>query len=81
MLQQLLAELSKGGTVDVAQLAARLKTSPAMVRAMLEQLQSMGRLEPFSACSTGGCESCGISSTCGQVDKNTRVWQVKTPRS
>ena len=56
MLEQLLNEIRKGGTLQPALLARRLDLSTAMVEAMLADLQRMGVLQQVdTACS----EPCG----------------------
>jgi hypothetical protein len=77
MLQKLLDEIQCGGTQEPGVLAARLGTSPQMVRVMLEHLERLGKLEDFSACSTSGCEGCAVSTTCLPKRVSGRVWQLK----
>jgi hypothetical protein len=61
-LADLLAEIQRApGAVTVGDLAARLGTSPAEVRAMLAALRASGRLGPSRGV-TPGSEQC--SSSC-----------------
>jgi hypothetical protein len=64
MLEQLLAEIRSGNTLEVNALASRLNCSPEMVRAMLEHLARIGLLQPFSTCSDGRCGGCSLSDAC-----------------
>jgi predicted ArsR family transcriptional regulator len=76
MLRKLLDEIQSGGTLEPGELAARLGTTPQMVRGMLEHLERMGRLQSFSACSLPGCEGCGLTGTCTPKNGGGRVWQL-----
>ena len=70
MLQKLLAEIQKGGTLNPTALAARIGASPALVEMMLEDLERRGMLSRLSAgCSAGGCAGCASASACAP-----RVW-------
>ncbi len=72
MLEQLLKAIRAGGALDAAQLAARLNTTPELVRAMLEHLQRIGLLSDASACAGSGCEGCSLSGNCRPAA--LRVW-------
>jgi len=75
MLQNLLAEIEKGGTLSAAALATRLQVSPTLVEMMLEDLERRGKLSRLaSQCSSGTCGDCGASAatTCAP-----RVWILK----
>ncbi len=63
MLERLLAEIHAGGTFETGVLANKLGTSPAMVEAMLEHLQRLGRLQPYQSCGDG-CSGCGLKNDC-----------------
>jgi predicted ArsR family transcriptional regulator len=76
MLQKLLFEIQSGGTLEPGALAARLGTSPQMVRGMLEHLERMGMLQAFSVCSSQGCEGCGLTSSCLPASARGRVWKL-----
>lgn len=65
MLEKLLAVIRLGGTLEIAKLAARLDTSPEMIRAMLEQLQRQGYIQPYRSCGEG-CGGCGLRNECSQ---------------
>jgi len=76
MLQKLLFEIQSGGTLEPGVLAARLGTTPQMVRGMLEHLERMGKLQAFSACSTQGCEGCSLTGSCSPAAAAGRVWKL-----
>ena len=70
MLQKLLAEIKKGGTLNPSVLAARIGASPALVEMMLEDLERRGMLSRLAAsCSAGGCTGCASTAGC-----TPRVW-------
>ena len=75
MLQQLLFEIRNGGTTSIPILAARLNTTPEMVDAMLETLESQGYLKSVEpACDKEkGCESCSLAGMCSSAQKNPRI--------
>ncbi len=74
MLQKLLAEIEKGGTLNPAALAVRLQTSAALVEMMLEDLERRGMLSRLATqCgSAEACGECSASSACAP-----RVWFKK----
>ncbi len=76
MLEKLLKEIQSGGTFDTTVLAKRLDTTPGMVKLMLEQLQQMGHIRPFEAC-TSSCDHCGLKASCGGSagSKGMTLWQ------
>ncbi|MBN1373679.1 MAG: hypothetical protein JW987_17200 [Anaerolineaceae bacterium] len=77
MLERLLAEISAGGTFETSTLAAKLETSPAMVEAMLDHLQRLGRLQPYQSCGDG-CGGCSLKSTCHSKSRadGVKLWQA-----
>ena len=78
MLEQLMVEIRAGGTLEASTLAARLKTSPQMVEAMLEHLRRAGFLRAYETCGDG-CAGCGLKQSCGPQKKHTGVqlWQYQ----
>jgi DNA-binding IscR family transcriptional regulator len=76
MLEQLMVEIRAGGTLEAAKLAARLKTSPQMVEAMLEHLRRAGLLQIYEACGDG-CGTCGLKQNCDPAKKQAgvQIWQ------
>jgi hypothetical protein len=76
MLEQLMVEIRAGGTLESATLAARLKTSPQMIEAMLEHLRRSGFLRVYETCGDG-CSGCGLKQNCGQQKKRAgvQIWQ------
>lgn len=76
MLEQLLAEIQSGGTLETSELAARLGTTPMMVEAMLEHLQRTGYILLVPSC-TDGCNGCGLKKICqaGSSTSQVRIWQ------
>jgi len=81
MLQQLLAEIKRGGTLNAATLAARLHVSPTLIEMMLEDLERRGKLSRLkSQCSSGGCGDCPAATACTpQKRERGRVWIANNP--
>jgi len=77
MLERLLAEIRAGGTFETTTLAAKLGTSPAMVEAMLDHLQRLGRLQPYQSCGDG-CGGCNLKSACQSKTRGdgVKLWQA-----
>lgn len=80
MLLQLLNEIRNGGTTSPATLAAKLNTTPAMITAMLDTLESQGYLKTVDpVCDIEKpCDSCSLSNLCSSRDLNQtrlRVFQ------
>ena len=77
MLEQLVKEIRAGGTLEVNSLAARLKTSPQVIAAMLDHLQRSGLISAYINCGEG-CKGCGLSDTCkSQAGPTVKLWQSK----
>lgn len=74
MLERLLNEIRKGGTLEASVLAARLGTSPGLVVAMLEHLQRLNLIGNYTGCATG-CTGCGLQGSCA-TGAPIRVWQT-----
>lgn len=78
MLEQLLAEIQAGGTLEVRALAARLNTTPALVEMMLEHLARSGKIASYRRCE-GACGGCGLKDACGHPGDRSadlRLWQA-----
>jgi FeoC like transcriptional regulator len=73
MLEQLVNEIHKGGSLETHALAARLGTTPQLVEAMLEHLQRLGLIRDYAECDTG-CDGCGLKDACTNQG-NVRLWQ------
>jgi hypothetical protein len=78
MLSQLLNEIAHGNTLDIDRLAARLNTSPGMVKAMLEHLERSGAFTQYQSCGEG-CSGCGLASQCHSGEKGNRLWEYEIP--
>ncbi len=78
MLEQLVAEIRAGGTLETNRLAARLGTSPSLVRAMLEHLQRLGMISEYVDCA-GGCHGCALKGSCSSMPA-ARLWQNTNER-
>ena len=78
MLEQLVAEIRAGGTLETSRLAARLGTSPQLVEAMLEHLQRSGLIQAYAACGDG-CRGCSLRDACANEPGRQRLhlWQSK----
>lgn len=76
MLQQLLAEIAQGGTLNASALAARLDVSPTLIEMMLEDLERRGKLSRLALqCQAGGCADCPAATACTpQKQERGRVW-------
>lgn len=76
MLEQLLAVIKVGGTLETGELAVQLGTSSQMVDAMLEHLRLSGYIQGYSNCGDG-CQSCSLKSSCGSGKRagTIRLWQ------
>lgn len=76
MLEQLMVEIRAGGTLEASTLAARLKTSPQMVEALLEHLRRAGFLRAYETCDDG-CSGCGLKQNCDTSKKRigVQIWQ------
>jgi len=76
MLQKLLDEIQTGGTLEPGILAARLGTTPQMIRGMLEHLERLGKLQDISACGAQGCAGCPVACACSPASARGRVWKL-----
>jgi hypothetical protein len=79
MLEKLLFEIRKGGTLQPAALAARLNTSIALVEMMLEDLERRGILTQYrDSCDSSACGGCSLGGTCaGPANPKNRVWILR----
>lgn len=79
MLEQLLAKIKAGGTLETGELAVQLGTSPQMVDAMLEHLRLSGYIQAYSNCGDG-CKGCSLKSSCGSGERagTMRLWQSES---
>ncbi len=81
MLEQLLTELRKGGTLAPAKLAARLNLSVEMVEAMLVNLEAIGLLRQVDTHCETSCGGCPMEGGCGTGSGASRLWRRVPPRS
>jgi hypothetical protein len=86
LVEDLIHEIRAGGTQEVHALAARLGTSPKMVKAMLEHLERRGALldmagSPASACQTSSaCQACSLAGECGSGGGSAKhLWVWRNP--
>lgn len=70
MLEKLLNVIQVGGTFEVQELADKLRTTPDLVRMMLEQLERMGKVRANPACESG-CAQCGLKNKCHVGEKDS----------
>ena len=81
MLNELLAEIKKGGPLEINQLARKLNTTSELVSVMLDDLKRMGLIFSYKACSTG-CAGCSLASSCGHKStNNTKLFQFHLKES
>jgi len=76
MLEDLLAEIRSSGATHPAVLASRLKISPGLVQAMLEDLERMGYLQPIDVCQQTACSRCSFSDIC-VPGGGSKIWVLK----
>lgn len=81
MLIKLIEEIRKGGTQKPTVLAERLGVSPAMVMAMLADLERRGILQRLDTDCDGaaGCSACSLSDACTPRSHGgaTQTWVLK----
>ena len=79
MLDQLIARIRAGGTLETGGLARELGASPALVEAMLEHLQRQGLIDCYEDRGSA-CKGCGMRSACGASNGvGARLWQGPRP--
>ena len=76
MLETLLAEIRKGGTLQPAGLAARLQVSPALIEMMLEDLERRGLVAQVNPACSEPCGGCPMVGDCGVTGTNGRMWML-----
>ena len=75
MLEKLVHEIRSGGTLETADLATRLGTTPQLIEAMLEHLQRSGLIQGYVSCNDG-CLGCSLTDACKKPNAGTlRLWQ------
>lgn len=76
MLEQLLAEIRAGGTLEVGALSKKLGASPQLVGVMLEHLQRSGYIRPYETCGDG-CGGCSLKAECNHAERVDllKMWQ------
>ena len=78
MLEQLVNEIRAGGTLETADLATRLGTTPQLIEAMLGHLQRMGLIQAYVSC-RDGCQGCSLLDACKKPAPGMiRLWQSKS---
>ena len=78
MLNMLMAEIAKGGPLEVNRLAVSLDTTPQLITMMLETLKKSGFLKQYQSCEEG-CGGCSLSSACDHTNMNTaQLWQYNS---
>ncbi|MFH1184015.1 MAG: FeoC-like transcriptional regulator [Chloroflexota bacterium] len=79
MLEQLVAKVRQGGTLETGRLAAELGAPIELVEAMLEHLQRQGLIQDFVRC-TDGCQACSLRGACvGEAGSQLRLWSSSGP--
>lgn len=77
MLEELIREIQSGRTVQPAELASRLHTTPVMVQMMLEYLERMGKLAPLQTDCAAFCGECAAANMCLPKGRGkARIWRV-----
>lgn len=75
MLRELLRIIDQDGLYNPNDLAKKLDTSPELVKQMLLQLESAGRIKKIATCQSNQCSGCPLSAGC--KIKNSQVWSLK----
>jgi len=78
LLEQLLALVRRGGVRSIAEVAAELGTTPALVETMLEDLARRGHLRPVETQCRRECAGCAQACRC-TVTGGGRAWQMELP--
>lgn len=83
MLRELAHLIEEEDVWQVDDLARRLHTSPALVRAMLDTLERQGKIRPMApTCGiNSSCATCPLRSVCSAPTAMTKVWVQKTSRN
>lgn len=76
MLKLLLSLIADGRVRNTQELAVALGTSPAMVEALVAELQQRGLLERIGECETA-CAGCPVEERCG-VEAKGSAWMLTT---
>lgn len=79
MLDQLMNEIRKGGTLQPAVLAARLNISVPLVEMMLEDLERHGIITPVATGCGQTCGGCPLVGDCSVTSPQGRMWILKAP--
>ena len=81
MLEKLLKEVKAGSTSSIEDLALKLNTTPAMIRAMLAHLESANLIKKYQPCE-GSCSGCSIKTQCNldQKLRSTRLYVYEENR-
>jgi predicted ArsR family transcriptional regulator len=75
-LERLLELLRTGGARRLDDVARELDVSPALVEAMLEELERMGRLRRLDGECSSRCGGCGAAAQCRAMRGRGRVWTL-----
>lgn len=73
LLEELMARVRSGGTLETGRLAVELNASVDMVESMLEHLQRQGLISEYVRC-TDGCDGCGLQTGCHAAPQ-MRIWR------
>ena len=83
-MNRLLELLRAGGTHLVVDLARELETTPALVEAMLDDLERMGYLKRLGGECGEGCSECSLAGSCAAGNPSAslrvgggRVWTLR----
>jgi hypothetical protein len=76
MLEKLLGEIQRGGTLQPAVLAAKLNVSAGLVEMMLEDLERRGLLAQVTTSCSEPCGGCPLVGECATVSPQGRMWML-----
>ncbi len=75
MLDKLMAQLKRGGTVTVDEMARELDTTPEVVTGMIDHMTRTGQLRPMKMSCDLACNQCLLARDCHKPPRS-RVWHL-----
>ena len=76
MLEKLLNEIQRGGTLQPAVMAAKLNVSTGLVEMMMEDLERRGMLAQVATNCSEPCGGCPLVGECATVNPQGRMWML-----
>jgi len=75
MLERVLQAIAAGGALSLAELARQLDVAPALLEAMMENLEKMGYLQALEGGCQKACGSCASKGICAMIGGG-KVWSL-----